>query len=151
MIIHVRRHKPRVYKLTFPNKQLVESTSWSLHTHRVWHWADSPLPVLCPPTSPPWNLTIGTIIIPQRLAPNLWPGPWMWGDVVLSGGAMVGWREGGSGFSSDEHRKGSVTPVNDPQRPLVSCPGTTQWPPLRLTEEPKWPLLWISPLGSLSG
>ncbi|KAA8584077.1 hypothetical protein FQN60_015285 [Etheostoma spectabile] len=47
----------------------------------------------------------------------------------------------GSGFSPDEWRKGSVTPVNDPQRPLVSCPGTTQWPPLRVIEEPKWPLL----------
>ncbi|KAI4812660.1 hypothetical protein KUCAC02_024030 [Chaenocephalus aceratus] len=47
----------------------------------------------------------------------------------------------GSGFSPDEWRKGSVTPVNDPQRPLVSCPGTTQWPPLRVIEEPIWPLL----------
>ena len=47
----------------------------------------------------------------------------------------------GSDFSPDEWRKGSVTPVNDPQRPLVSCPGTTQWPPLRFNEKPKWPLL----------
>lgn len=44
------------------------------HAQSVWHWADSPLPVLCPLTSPLWNLTPGTIIIPQLLAPNLWPG-----------------------------------------------------------------------------
>lgn len=45
-----------------------------LQAQSVWHWADSPLPVLCPLTSPLWNLTPGTIIIPQLLAPNLWPG-----------------------------------------------------------------------------
>lgn len=53
-------------------KEHVESISRSLHARSVWHWAASPLPVLCP--SPQWNLTAGTIIIPQQLAPNLWPG-----------------------------------------------------------------------------
>lgn len=32
-----------------------------------------PLPFLCQQTSPLWNLTAGTIIIPRLLAPNLWP------------------------------------------------------------------------------
>lgn len=111
----------------------VDSISRNLHAHSIWHWVDSPLPVLCPQTSPLWNLTAGTIIIPQLLAPNLWPGS--------ECEEMLCCQLEGSGFSPDEWRKGSVTPVNDPQRPLVSCPGTTQWPPLRVIEEPKWPLL----------
>lgn len=56
------------------HKEPVESISKSLRAHSVWHWADSPLPVLCPQTSPLWNPTARTIIIPQLLAPNLWPG-----------------------------------------------------------------------------
>lgn len=45
----------------------------SLDILSIRHWAVSPLPVLCPQTSPLWNPTLGTIIIPQLLAPNLWP------------------------------------------------------------------------------
>lgn len=44
-----------------------------------WCWPVCPLSW----ASPLCNPTTGTIIIPQLLAPNLWPAS-MWGDVVLS-------------------------------------------------------------------
>lgn len=72
-----------------PHKEPVESVSRNLHANSVWHWADSPLPVLCLQTSPLWNLTAGTIIIPQLLAPNLWPGLNVRRCCVLSWTALV--------------------------------------------------------------
>lgn len=120
----------------------VTNTSQSFHAHGVWHWAHVP-------PSLPLSANVSSVK-PDR------------GDnhhsSAISTKSLAGseceemlcCQLDGSGFSPDEWRKGSVTPVNDPQRPLVSCPGTTQWPPLRVTEESKWPLLEISSPESLS-
>lgn len=83
-----------------------------------------------------------TMITRQLLAPNLWLA------LNVRRCCVVSWRVLVSPQMSGE--RGSVTPVNDPQWPPVSCPGTTQWASLRVTEELKWSLLKISTAGSLS-